>query len=141
VQSGALGRRRRLPEVRPLLAWSSDSNLPRPADGEFGGQRRPCGCRQLRELAAANEFSGDRRRCGRVPTFQSPRSSQARTASASAGLPMGPTHRDGPTGDRSVEQGCSSTMVPDPAVRAAQVNFPRRHGAETSMPCRQRRML
>ena len=72
---------------------------------------------------------------------QPPRSSQARTASTSVGMLMGPTHRGGPTGDRSVEQGCSSTMVPDPSVRAAQVSLPSRHGADTNMPCWQRRML
>jgi hypothetical protein len=97
--------------------------------------------RQLRELAAAREFSGDRRRCGRVSMSQPPRSSQVRTASASAGFVMGPTHRGGPRGNRSVEQGCSSTMVPGPSVRAAQVSFPSRHGADTRMPCWQRRML
>jgi hypothetical protein len=32
-------------------------------------------------------------------------------------------------------------MVPDPSVRAAQVSFPSRHGADTNMPCSQYRML
>jgi hypothetical protein len=32
-------------------------------------------------------------------------------------------------------------MVPGPSVRAAQRSFPRRHGADTNMPCWQRRML
>ncbi len=73
--------------------------------------------------------------------FQPPRSSQFRTTSASAKLLRGPIHRGGPTGDQSVKQGCSSTMVPEPSVRAAQVSLPSRHGAEASMPCRQRRML
>jgi len=54
---------------------------------------------------------------------------------------MGATHRGGPRGDRSVEQGCSNTVVPGPSVRAAQVSLPRRHGADTNTPCWQRRML
>ncbi len=96
---------------------------------------------QLRELLACSQFSGDCRCCGKVAMFQSPRSIQACAASVSAGLVRGPIQCGKPMGDRSVEQGCSTAMVPGPSAWAVQLSFPARHGADTRMPCRQRRML
>src|ERR1700759_469582 len=96
---------------------------------------------QLRELVTCSQFSGDCSCCGKVAMVQSPRSIQARASSVSARLFIGPIHCGKPMGDRSLEQGCSTAMVPRLLAWAAQLSFAARHGADTKTPCGQRRML
>jgi hypothetical protein len=54
---------------------------------------------------------------------------------------MGPIHRGGPLGTRSLVQGCTKAMAPHPVGRDTQVSGPSMHAAETSIACGQRRMV
>jgi hypothetical protein len=54
---------------------------------------------------------------------------------------MGPIHWGGPQATRSVVQGCSTAMTPQPVGRDAQVSGPSMHAAATSMARGQRRMV
>ena len=70
-----------------------------------------------------------------------PSSNQSRKAAASWSSVMGPIHWGGPQGTRSIVQGCSIAMVPDPVWRDAQVSGPSMHAAVTSMAHGHRRMV
>jgi hypothetical protein len=70
-----------------------------------------------------------------------PSSSQSRRAAMSPLSVMGPIHWGGPQATRSVVQGCSTAMTPQPVGRDAQVSGPSMHAAATSMARGQRRMV
>jgi hypothetical protein len=70
-----------------------------------------------------------------------PSSNQSRRTAVSPSSVMGPIHWGGPQATRSVVQGCSTAMTPQPVGRDAQVSGPSMHAAATSMARGQRRMV
>jgi hypothetical protein len=94
--------------------------------------------RQFRMLDCCRVASV-RRRIGSSRQSQSPRMIHSQTRRASAKSVIGPSHRAGAVGARSIEQSCSKSIAPSWGGRVAQANGPSKHSVMTNMPCGQRR--